>query len=728
MNKDNLKNLFVFACLFIIIFSSQSYSQRYWNAAGKFEGSSDSYVAVAPYTTLQNLSGNFTVECWFYCEPNGGGTLFGKNGVRLLLENTTDNKVRGRLQTGSNTKLYTQYSGMETNKWYHIACTYDQSGSGSMRFYINGNLDTIRTGSSIGSIAGTDSLFIGTSVYGSFKGMIDDIRIWNRALSQTEIYKNMRNPYVGYLNGQLSNYGSGLLMSATFDFSYSGAGGGSLYFYDGYNSYLAHNVTSEYLGGSPSQTLAINNALELSGSGYASMQSNPDIELTGPVTAEAWIYPTNPASGSSQYILRKGNDYAMYLDGTGNLRFIFSAVGSSSLPIPANKWTHVAITCNASGIGTLYINGSKDRAFNFGSQPIPGTDSLYIGAASYNSQLFNGFIDAVKISNYDKSEAEIKQDIFRIVDTGNKPSPPHSAVSINFDFYNYPNTGNGAYYYLRGDAKYSSPIYDNNTPVSPVIGSLNPTFPNGYYFKSSSRRIPQSNTAGYMIDDTLDVTGSINISDLKMFIAINHDKLTDLQIILYAPSGDSVIIWNNTNGVNTSMDNIITILDDESENENLSYQYADFGPNMKPKNSLLSAFSGKNSLGKWRLKIVDLFNGGIGYLYGWGLRFNNLTDAKENIAGIVPDEFNLEQNYPNPFNPTTKIKYTIAALGTRHALSVQLKVYDILGNEVANLVNKEQLAGSYEVNFDGAKLSSGIYFYALKAGDFYQTKKMILLK
>jgi len=94
-------------------------------------------------------------------------------------------------------------------------------------------------------------------------------------------------------------------------------------------------------------------------------------------------------------------------------------------------------------------------------------------------------------------------------------------------------------------------------------------------------------------------------------------------------------------------------------------------------------------------------------------------------------QFVLEQNYPNPFNPSTKIKFTIPSSVIRSEekkLSVQLKVYDVLGNEVATLVNEKKSAGFYEVVFDASNLSSGIYFYRLVAGSFIQTKKLILLK
>jgi hypothetical protein len=90
---------------------------------------------------------------------------------------------------------------------------------------------------------------------------------------------------------------------------------------------------------------------------------------------------------------------------------------------------------------------------------------------------------------------------------------------------------------------------------------------------------------------------------------------------------------------------------------------------------------------------------------------------------IAPERFLLSQNYPNPFNPSTTIRYRIPETGL-----VTLKVYDILGREVATLVNEEKPVGNYEVEFDGSNLSSGVYFYQLKAGSFIQTRKMICIK
>ena len=95
----------------------------------------------------------------------------------------------------------------------------------------------------------------------------------------------------------------------------------------------------------------------------------------------------------------------------------------------------------------------------------------------------------------------------------------------------------------------------------------------------------------------------------------------------------------------------------------------------------------------------------------------------QEISSEIPDNFNLSQNYPNPFNPSTKIEYSIP-----EASFVQLKVYDILGNEVAELVNEEQSAGTYRADFTADNLASGFYVAKLKAGNFTKTIKMTLMK
>jgi hypothetical protein len=95
----------------------------------------------------------------------------------------------------------------------------------------------------------------------------------------------------------------------------------------------------------------------------------------------------------------------------------------------------------------------------------------------------------------------------------------------------------------------------------------------------------------------------------------------------------------------------------------------------------------------------------------------------ENTSNNIPTTYSLKQNYPNPFNPVTRINYDIPKHGF-----VSLKVYDILGKEVRTLVNDIKSAGTYSIDFNGAELPSGIYFYRLEANAFSETKRMILIK
>ena len=126
-----------------------------------------------------------------------------------------------------------------------------------------------------------------------------------------------------------------------------------------------------------------------------------------------------------------------------------------------------------------------------------------------------------------------------------------------------------------------------------------------------------------------------------------------------------------------------------------------------------------------------IFVGSTSFIYGGSaLAFNSQTFQSEcyNITenreeGNHPEEYLLSQNYPNPFNPTTTIKYQIPEKSY-----VTLKLFNVIGREVATLVNEVKSKGNYEVEFNGSSITSGIYFYIITAGNFVQTKKMILLR
>ena len=122
-------------------------------------------------------------------------------------------------------------------------------------------------------------------------------------------------------------------------------------------------------------------------------------------------------------------------------------------------------------------------------------------------------------------------------------------------------------------------------------------------------------------------------------------------------------------------------------------------------------------LGGDTLKYSEWYDGSTFYPFTW----TDITSAQEIIEQI--NTFLLYQNYPNPFNPTSTIIYEIP-----HQDHVTLKIYTTLGQEVTTLVNEDKSPGMYEIDFDGSGLSSGVYFYRLQAGEFFDTKKMVLMK
>lgn len=123
---------------------------------------------------------------------------------------------------------------------------------------------------------------------------------------------------------------------------------------------------------------------------------------------------------------------------------------------------------------------------------------------------------------------------------------------------------------------------------------------------------------------------------------------------------------------------------------------------------------------EYRIRAKDINNHFSDFSSAVSINFSKFNKIN---SGLVENDYNLDQNYPNPFNPTTAINYSIKSAGL-----VTLKVYDMLGTEVASLVNERKETGSYSVTFDARNLPSGIYFYTLTSGNFMATKKLILLK
>ncbi|HQF41428.1 MAG TPA: T9SS type A sorting domain-containing protein, partial [Ignavibacteriaceae bacterium] len=139
-------------------------------------------------------------------------------------------------------------------------------------------------------------------------------------------------------------------------------------------------------------------------------------------------------------------------------------------------------------------------------------------------------------------------------------------------------------------------------------------------------------------------------------------------------------------------------------------------------------------LGVWvwpNYYVGETYTDEINYLKNWiSARLNWMEN---NMIGeptfvnqendLLPEKYVLEQNYPNPFNPTTTISWQSPVSSWQ-----TLKIYDVIGNEVATLVDEFKEAGRYQIEFDATELTSGVYFYQLRAGSFSETKKLILMR
>ena len=201
---------------------------------------------------------------------------------------------------------------------------------------------------------------------------------------------------------------------------------------------------------------------------------------------------------------------------------------------------------------------------------------------------------------------------------------------------------------------------------------------------------------------------------------VTHTWDSDLSFYLRKGTVGAKII----NKVGGSGDNFVNTVLNDSATTPIASGTAPFTGNYIP-SAPLAPFNFGPGLGDgyWTLAITDTATGDTGALTGWCL----IITYQCPVGGIqtieIPNYYSLSQNYPNPFNPSTSIKFSMPK-----GDNVKLVIFDILGREVKTLVNEFKNAGTYDVNFDASTLSSGVYFYRLEAGEFTDTKRMLLVK
>ncbi|MBK8550025.1 MAG: proprotein convertase P-domain-containing protein [Ignavibacteria bacterium] len=629
--------------IFLILNSSflilNSKAQMVWNQACSFAGTASSYVAV-PHNSLLNITGDFTVEMWLNPDSSTSGAQI------LLQKRAVGNNVgytlylssgKVAIRTNSLTRLVGK-TVIPNNKWTHVAGSYNVT-TGTFRIIINGVQDTSSVVAGAAPVSNTDSILIGVGNNEPFKGMIDEIRIWNNDLNASGISQVMRLS-LGTNSGQ---YGS-LVASYTFQgtnpavtfFSMNDRSGNNL---NAFN----RGVTAASFANQPSNTISLNECVELDGT--LDYLSGPDNSIVSPVsgiTIEAWIYPESFDANVNTFstIVHKGNssgsvtDYRMEI----NLRkfnFIVNEttifqLSTSGEFFPLNKWTHVAFTYSGStGFSQFFINGEiRWDDTNFVGNIHDNTDSLYIGGTQ-NLECLDGFIDEVRITGSVSPYGTIAGQPFVSVNEQNDPAGVN--VAYNFDGGTYSNTDNGPRLNFRNDARFSLNSFLSNSPVSPMTNILTSGFPNGYYLSNPNIRIPATGTSGFMTSDTLDVPVNETITDVNVFVALNHTDEDNLVLSLISPTGTALTLYSTTSLMNNS-DNIVTIFNDQADSSLVSNRYVMFAPRLKPLNNLNSAFSGESTSGKWKLRIQDVAASDTGVLIGWGIQFNNHTKRKSVLS------------------------------------------------------------------------------------------------
>ncbi|MGB3016836.1 MAG: LamG-like jellyroll fold domain-containing protein [Ignavibacteria bacterium] len=642
--------------LLVLVCIQQASAQMFWQQAVKLNGASE-YIAV-PHSSSLNITGSFTVEMWITPNASGSTAILlqkragtNSSGYTLLL-----NAGKPAIRTNNTTRL-TGKTVLPANTWTHVAGTYNSS-TNLFSIFLNGVLDTSSTVTSALPLTNSDSVLIGTGFNGPFNGKMDEVRIWNRALSSNEI-ANFRRISLGVNTGIYT----GLVMSLTLQGLNSTTVQSDLTDKSGNsnNGFSTANLLFDQ-SNRPNATTSLNECLDLDGTGdYLAGPDDANSSPTFFITIEAWLFPRSTAQGT---IVHKGTpngsvtDYRLTYDNGNIIARIndATAVTLSGNQVPLNQWTHVAFRYNGvTGLREISINGVRQiQSFSSNGAVRDGVDSLFVGGTQ-NLATFNGLIDEVRISSNYKSDFDINDNLFESIDEVNDQTSAN--ICYNFDGYVTSSSDPGPRLSFRNNARFSNQATAANVPVSPLNRADSRNFQQAFYSKATSRRIPAIGTSGFMGQDSLEITLDQTINDVNFFVALNHNDVDNLTITLIAPNGESNIVYSNSALLPTG-DNIITVFDDQADSALVSNRYIGFGPVIKPALGLNSVFSGDNTAGFWKLRIQDIAGGDTGRLYGWGLQFNNEIKRSKvfKLDAVIEGFYNPSTNLMIPDTVTVQLR------------------------------------------------------------------------
>ena len=407
---------------------------------------------------------------------------------------------------------------------------------------------------------------------------------------------------------------------------------------------------------------------------------------------------------------------------TSNADEYISEIPSQGYEVKVNYYFR---TVDRDGNEYFYPTSAPDSAFSFyvGKDLIPPEIKMFAITDEKSTYNFPQEIFAIIQDNIDVSSAlleiEYGNSINNIEMTKVKDSLYFALIDIDSSLVN---TGDKINYKISA------------TDVS--LASNNAHFPdNGFnsinivdgikYSSKPSLLIPDMNIISKR--DTIIINDDIYINDIDIKLNITHNRPSDLELRLKTSAGITSYLLSRPgleSGL-TAKNHFITLDNEAFRNFDFPFliNSEQFEGHFIPTKLDLNSLSNTNAKGSWILLAYDKESGEEGVINEWSLviRKKKILDVNESIE---LRDYNVLSNYPNPFNAQTNINFS---LSKNTVLS--LKIYNILGEMVAELVNKEEFAaGSHVVSFNASKLTSGVYFCKLTSKDFNQTIKLLLIK
>jgi hypothetical protein len=593
-------------------------TDRFGNANSAYYFSGNAYISCG--TNIPQVYNQMTISVWIKTNTTTNTTSYivGKygwtsvaKGYNVMVQNTS---FLFSFRDGNNDfSTINSVSGIyNDNKWHHILGTVNNS---LYSLWIDGvKLGTYNNGHQTVDLSQAYTFYIGNIFNGSsdwneyFIGSIDDIRLYNRALTDTEIialYQEKNWPVIQYTVTTNCNPTTG------------GSAIGSGVF--SYNS----NV----------QVTAVPNA----GYNFVNWTENGIVVSTNPV-------------------------YSFNITNNRNLVANFKI----------NTFT-VTIGCLPSSGGTASGSGVYNYNTNVQVTAIPNSGYRFV--------------------NWTENGTDVSTNAtYSFTITGNR--------NLIANFYQYSCTIVTSSNPAAGGATGGSGSYDTGTNVL-VIATPNPK----YFFVNWTENGNEVSKSPYY---SFTASGDRNL--VANFSTIPTLLVSPLYIGVPSNAGTGVFSVTNTTGGSMNWNAF-------SNSSWITITSGSSGTNSGTINLSYQANTGNYRVGT----ILVSADGAIGDPQTVEIRQSTSTKIED--VNIIPTRFILNQNYPNPFNPSTRIQF-----GIPKESFIILKVYDLLGNEIETLIKQTLSPGTYFANFDAGKLNNGIYFYRLQAGEYSQTKKMILLK